>query len=117
MWGHSLTPLSLVEEDSFHTVSGGQGDRCLDLQRWGDGWGPREMEGEWRVREGCQMMLGNRIFDEGTTGPVKMWFDRRGEFFAFPGAEGWKREGLCRHSISTSPHEDKVFKVGFCYWR
>ena len=49
-----MTPSSLREENSFRTVSGGQGDRCLGLQRWGDGRGPREMEGEWRAREGCQ---------------------------------------------------------------
>lgn len=62
-----------------------------------------------------EMVLGNRIFDKGTTGPANMWFDRRGEVFAFPGAKGGKGERLCPNSDRRRWIVNKVFNVDFRY--
>jgi len=62
------------------------------------------------------MVLGNRVFDKGTTGSTNMWFNRR-DVFAFPGVEDWKRERLCPYSDRRRWIVNKVFKVDFRHRR
>ena len=64
-----------------------------------------------------EVVLGHRIFNKGTTGSANMWFDRRGEVFAFPGAEGGKGERLCPNSDRRRWIVSKVFKVDFRHRR
>ena len=64
-----------------------------------------------------EMVLGNGIFDKGTAGSANMWFDRREELFAFPGAERGKGERLCPNSDRRRRIVNKVFNVNFRYGR
>jgi len=82
------------------------------------GWAGTKGDGRRVESEGSAQgrVLGDRVFDKGTTWPANMWFNRR-EVFAFPGAEGRKREGLCSYSDRRSWIVNKVFKVDFRHGR
>lgn len=82
------------------------------------GWAGTKGDGRRVESEGSApcMVLGDRVFDKGTTGSANMWFNRRG-VFAFPGAEDRKRERLCPYSDRRSWIVNKVFKVDFCHGR
>ena len=63
-----------------------------------------------------EVVLGDRVFDKGTTGPANVRFKER-NVFAFSGVEGWKREGLCPYSDRRRWIVNKVFKVDFRHRR
>ena len=63
------------------------------------------------------MVLGDRVFDKRTAGPANMWFERRGEVLALPGAEGGKGERLCPNSDRRRWIVNKVFNVDFRHGR
>ena len=62
------------------------------------------------------VVLGNRVLDEGATGPANVWFNRR-KVSALPRVENGKREGLCPNSDRRSGRVVQVFKVGFRHGR
>ena len=60
-----------------------------------------------------EMVLGDGVFDKGTTGSTNMWLDRRGDVFAFPRVEDRKREGLCPYSDRRRWIVNQVLAVDF----
>ena len=82
-------------------------------------WAGTKGDGRRVESEGSspEMVLGDGVFDKGTTWSTNMWLDRRGDVFAFPRVEDRKREGLCPYSDRRRWVVDKVFKVDFRHRR
>lgn len=64
-----------------------------------------------------EMVVRDGVFDKGMAGSANVGFNRRRRVFAFPGAEGRKRERLCPNADRRRRGLNEIFKVDFRDWR